>query len=702
MPLERGNISFQKACHPGPECTRGPGLRYAIFAHWGGSGVKGPAVFRKIGECLSLKKWFVAIGFLLTRTCLWADDGPQMKLRPFCLFLCLAILLTAAPAFAEQPWTEVRSPHFRVLTDGSASDARHVAREFEQMRYVFATEYPSFRLESGAPLTIFAARDEDTAKSLDPLLWKALKKEAKPTADFHYGWEKQYIMVRLDATDLATQQEAFREYTESILRMNAHWLPAWLNSGLTAFYGYTRFDGDKIYIGAPPATARRAYGTPIPVEDLMTPRKLRSFYRDPQKENVFYAESWALVHYLTFGPNMGLGAKLSQFFSLIQNGAPQKQAFQQVFGSFGEIDKGLDEYMRLFSFKAAVLRNPPQINEKTFTTEKLTLAQTYAELAAYQLWTKSLAQAQPWVDKALKADPNIDLAHEVKGFILFTLGNDAAASGEFLQAYKLDPKLYLSLFAKTMLSPAASLKTAADQAEFSAAIMKVIDINPLFAPAYVQMARFDMRQNNLQGAFGVARRAEELEPWRAGYHLLTGQILLRMGKYTQAADYARYVAQHWSITEHDEAVELWNQVPVADRPVGVTLTDEIPPGTQTATGIVQSVYCAPATSSADKHAIPQGPPSMVTLSVYNDSGSKKSVIFLRIPPFTYGFSDTLWWGKDHFNTCFNLQGLRAVIRYRPPAEPGYAGSIVELSILDTLPKADAAMPTKAPTTTPAQ
>lgn len=602
-----------------------------------------------------------------------------MKFRTICRFLCLALLATAATAFAEKPWTEVRSPHFRVLTNGSVADGRHVAREFEQLRYVFATEYPSFRLESGAPLTIFAAQDEYTAKSLEPFLWKAMK-GAKPAGVFHHGWEKQYVMVRLDATGLSPQQEVFHEYAHSILHLNTHWMPTWLDEGMAEFYGYTLIQGDRIYIGAP--TVRAAMlrdGVPIPVEDLMTPSKVRSFYRDPEKINMFYAESWALVHYLTFGPNMGYGAKLNQFFRMIQDGQPQKQAFQQVFGSFSEINKGLDEYMHLFSFKAALFRNPPQFNEKTYTVTKLSLAQTYAEMAGYHLWTHDLKDAGTLIEKAMKADPNLGLAHEVKGFLLFSEGKDSEAADEFSQAYRLDPTLYLSLFAKTMLSPAASLKTAEDQKQFEAAMTKVAAVNLQFAPAYVQLARLAVRQGNLQQAFGLSRRAEELEPWRAGYHLLTGQILLRMGKYSQATQFAQYVAKNWTGPDRDEAIALWDRIPVANRPAGAAMADEVPSGTQSMDGTVQSVQC-PA----------PGPGKSIQPGVFTLLHEGHPQAFLMNGPIAFGFSDTLWWGEDHASMCHHLEGLHAIVRYRPATKPGYAGEIAEISVLDQLPQPDVA------------
>jgi hypothetical protein len=42
----------------------------------------------------------------------------------------------------EKPWIEVSSPHFRVLTNGSQHEARHVVHEFEQMPSVFERYEP--------------------------------------------------------------------------------------------------------------------------------------------------------------------------------------------------------------------------------------------------------------------------------------------------------------------------------------------------------------------------------------------------------------------------------------------------------------------------------------------------------------------------------------------------------------------------------
>jgi hypothetical protein len=52
-----------------------------------------------------------------------------------------------------------------------------------------------------------------------------------------------------------------------------------------------------------------------------------------------------------------------------------------------------------------------------------------------------------------------------------------------------------------------------------------------------------------------------------------------------------------------------------------------------------------------------------------------------------GYSDTLWFGGDHFTLCHHLDGLRAVVRYKPSVDKPSAGEWVELELREDLPKA---------------
>jgi len=148
-------------------------------------------------------------------------------------------------------------PNFRILTDGTAKRRPRVAREFEQMRAVFAIAFPKMRLETGAPLIIFAPRDDFSMKALAPAQWKPT--DSRFAALFRNGWERQYAIVRLDQDLNGKNNVVYREYVLTLLHANFRWLPP-CSSRLSEFYGNTRFESTKIYVGAPGKLVYRLKG----------------------------------------------------------------------------------------------------------------------------------------------------------------------------------------------------------------------------------------------------------------------------------------------------------------------------------------------------------------------------------------------------------------------------------------------------------
>src|ERR1700688_4565673 len=303
----------------------------------------------------------------------------------FIALICALALLRASSSFAgDKPFTEVRSPNFRVLTNGNEHDARRIALEFEQMRAVFAIEFPKMRLSTGAPLLIFAVQTENDMKSLAPALWKN-HKGPLPAGLFDHGWEKQFAIVRIDQDVPGAYNVVYHEYVHTLLHANFRWLPIWLDEGLAEFYGNTRFEGDKAYIGAPRVRVQRLRGAAfIKIDELISENPWTKFRNDEQQIDLYYSEAWALVHYLTFGPGMEQGAKLNKFYSALMLGEDQKKAFQEAFGHFNDCEDGLVRYTRQFMFKNYVAQSPAQLKEKDFPSRVTTQAETDAELAAYR------------------------------------------------------------------------------------------------------------------------------------------------------------------------------------------------------------------------------------------------------------------------------------------------------------------------------
>jgi tetratricopeptide (TPR) repeat protein len=572
----------------------------------------------------------------------------------------------AAVSAADKPFTEVRSPNFRVLTDGNEHDARRIALEFEQMRAVFAVGFPNMRLTTGAPLLIFAVQTENDMKALAPAMWKN-HKGPLPAGLFQNGWEKQFAIVRLDQDLPGAYNVVYHEYVHTLLHSNFRWLPTWLDEGLADFYGSTRFEGKKSYIGAPSTRVNDLKNhTMIPLETLMVVNPWSYFRGDENQISTFYAESWALVHYLVFGQDMELGKKLSHFYARLQAGDQQMKAFREVFGDLKTVDASLRQYIQAFAFRAYVVENPNAMQAKDFSSRKLTQPESDSEIAGYRLWEHDGAEATGLVDRALQDDPALGAAHEEKAFIYFREGKDEDALREFSRACELDKTLYLSQYFKAMMT--GKRETPEQREALRTELEQIKQINPQFAPAYVQLAILFIADGQGTIALVQSRKAEQLEPSRAGYHLLSGEMLLRMKREKEAAETARYVAERWHGPDHNEAVALWNRIPAASRPADAVVVEEVEEQSQAAEGKLRSLSCGEKGKNE------------VTLQRGDDT-----MLFKSKGRQMIGYSDTLWYGSDHFSLCHHVEGMHAIIRYRPAVSRDYAGDWLSIELRDELP-----------------
>ena len=199
-------------------------------------------------------------------------------------------------------------------------------------------------------------------------------------------------------------------------------------------------------------------------------------------------------------------------------------------------------------------------------------------------------------------------------------------------------------------------------------LQHVLELSPDFAPAYVEMALVEWRLGQLQKAFNDVHKAEQLEPWRAGYHVLSGDILLAGHQAALAANASRYVAERWTGPDHDEAVDLWNEVPLKDRGDGVPLVPDLPMGAKVERGTLTELTCGTQ----------PGTPMVLTLTPATAGAAP--ITFRSDGRFQVGFSDSFWWGEDHFATCHHLTGHTAIVAYKPEDQ-----HLLQLEVRDDLP-----------------
>ncbi len=142
---------------------------------------------------------------------------------------------------------------------------------------------------------------------------------------------------------------------------------------------------------------------PVPMSAFIDPASMRDLYRDDLTTARFYAESWALVHYLMLADNGTHRPALGAFMSALQNGDPADQAFKRVFGpDLRTLDAALNRYLGLMKLPA-IRVNAPDV-QLTADATAMTEADAEQLQGDLQVRTGAFEDADKHLDKALAID----------------------------------------------------------------------------------------------------------------------------------------------------------------------------------------------------------------------------------------------------------------------------------------------------------
>jgi len=104
-----------------------------------------------------------------------------------------------------------------------------------------------------------------------------------------------------------------------------------------------------------------AKGTYLPLREIVSPRNMEEMWRSSERISMFYAEAWALVHYVTVQRKSPVAAPFAEYLKAIGENASQDQAFVRAFGvNVNEMDEELRVYLRRLTFGAFYLPAPPR------------------------------------------------------------------------------------------------------------------------------------------------------------------------------------------------------------------------------------------------------------------------------------------------------------------------------------------------------
>jgi tetratricopeptide (TPR) repeat protein len=400
-----------------------------------------------------------------------------------------AVLLSAAPR-----WAMVKSESLTAIGDTPPAVLRDVARRLEQFRIALASVVTDASRPLPLPTLVYVFASRAAIQPFLPL------RDGRPVAlrgYFHRAADEYALAMSVDEEE-ESASIVFHEYTH-LLVQRARALPIWLNEGLAEYFSSFALAsrGRSAEIGRPiPRHLRLLRQRFVPLSELLAVSASSELYDEGERRSIFYAEAWALTHYLMLEMPDG-PALINQYGAAAAGGRAPDQVFRDVFGvTPAEFEPRLREYV-----------SRPTFRSRTYTFSTRIDAERIAPAR-----TLSQGEADAWLG---------DLQRRV--------GRQAEGAARIERAVEEDPKtarVHIAL---------GRLRLDQDRApEARMALSKAIAIDPASADAFAWSAYAYMVTGNLPEARGAIARALALEPERPDYRLRDADIAVLDGDLTRA------------------------------------------------------------------------------------------------------------------------------------------------------------------------
>ena len=457
-------------------------------------------------------------------------------------FCFLSVVCSAAPVSAKDKWTSVRSKNFLMLGNASEKDIRQVGVRLEQFREVFSRLFTSFKIDSPVPTTVIVFKNDES--------YRPFKLNANTAGYFQPGPDVNYITLEL-TSDVNSQQDPFgiilHEYTHLLVRNTSGNVPTWFNEGLAEYYSNFSITSDqKVVVGRPIASHvyRLRENKMLPLRTLFQVDQKSPYYNERDKQSIFYAESWALMHYLILGNGGQRMTQLSKFVDLISAAMPMEQAFQQAFAmTFESMEKELRAYIQRDRYPILSGSFRSKVGyDSAMQTAPITEAEAQAYLGDLLL-KGNRADAEVYLQKALALDPDLPMANASLGLLRVRQGKHDEARKRLERAVAASSQNYLiHYYYAYALSQEGNrdMETVMGMAPEIAAIMRrelkrAIELRPDFLESYSLLAFVNLvTENELEETMEMLKRALAGSPHQHDLMFMLAQLYLRKQDFKAA------------------------------------------------------------------------------------------------------------------------------------------------------------------------
>jgi tetratricopeptide (TPR) repeat protein len=327
-------------------------------------------------------------------------------------------LLVALRCHGATTWTRLQAPNFTILSALSESETRNWAVEFEQFHRGLG-KFLNLNETALQPVTIVLFNSDKAMTEYKPLEKGKPEKLAGLFVRCGLG---NFIEASSYYEDEITRHIIYHESTHWLTNVSETPIPLWLNEGLAESFSSFTVDGNLSRYGEalPWHVSLLNHEKMMPLKELLNVQNGSLLYNEGQRTSIFYAESWAFVHYLIFSGKPGEHSKFNELVQALRPGSDPDAVFRKVFGvDCAGMDRRLEEYLRGGSYTLFEMKFDPKAVDKVFTVRPATQTEVDLTLSSLLSAVGRPEEAMPRLDRYIESTPKDPLAWEARGFAAY-------------------------------------------------------------------------------------------------------------------------------------------------------------------------------------------------------------------------------------------------------------------------------------------
>jgi tetratricopeptide (TPR) repeat protein len=387
-------------------------------------------------------------------------------------------------------------------------------------------------------LEIIAVKDEDSLKVLLPDYWGE-KGRVHPAAMYVAGPDASFSAMR---TDVSRGQDnpyydIYEQYTFSILRANYTALPLWARYGVAGFYANTIVEDDRIRVGP----VRRAEmnllqrSILIPINQLFVADQQSPLINDQNSSALFYAESWAIVHYLRMDPGASKQMLLDKYLKSWDETGDALQSATNTFGDLQKFQTQVEHYVHMQVFYEDDRRSGTHLSVADYMTRQMSTAEALILQADFLEHRSKIPEARQLLSRAQQLQPSLPSLHARVGYADFLQFNNDDAEKELEQATSQDPQDFRSLFCLAEIALRKGGYGPQNTPQIISDLEKVVQIAPNFAPGYAFLSvAYRQQPDTRQKSLDAALKSNQLDPATLPYLVDVGDALIALNRDSDA------------------------------------------------------------------------------------------------------------------------------------------------------------------------